>query len=1573
MFSKYGLRKITGVSLKAKRKRVASALLCLALILSVFVVPSVFASSATAFNMEITSASAGNVLDPLYVGELAYFDIKIDSSGLNISDILGNPTLTLYYDAYEYDFTAGKPASEYYVPVINVGGAIAQFAAGPPVINDEAKTVTWPLKDIPGGTSFTIPGNITMPNGTTPLKYPLELKAVLSSEGRSDVVSEITVYWKYDQKTPAKTVEKDDYMNILPSASGEPQRFLVYGGATEGGYITSNPDDTYPVTFTFDNDAVRNDTKRNTSTVTIVDKLPPGAVFDAADNIAGWTDDPGANTVTYSGREDKVALKLRFPGAEIGKDYTNEAEYTYNIENPAYGDTSYSQTVNANVQFAPTEIPGSIYNKVPLRTVRGSKLVAPSGHANRLAIEEEIRGDYWFWNSYKNTMKATPLKDAMISDDSLDVRLRFYAFNISADPGAIVGDAIVQYRVAGQSAWQTLMTITENDLTNHSRPDDALGDRAAFIYEGLHANTIYSDYIFLPEGLVVDGLRLLVKEFAPGKMIFMDVGTVLRDGEADKISNTDMPEFRNATGFHYDWVSDSNRKTFGTAIAYHNVVPYQPKFRGMKIANGAVDKYEGQIFTVSNRLRFYDFDKEDTIIWEGGQIIDLMPQGLEYIPGTVVFTNLNGQTLGSHFVKAEPTVIYDYNGTGMTALIWDLKGEADITWYKGEYTFYYTYQVKILDTAQRGVNTLYGYFHWPEYDKIIGTTNNQSGSGIWKGYVPYRESSDPLLGDINHSGTDDQFLKCELSFTYNAAEGIVAQKGVKGSYNSTYLYAPATGYSQELDTTGSSFKLDIINYSPTNLNKLTVFDVLPYVGDKALVQDQTGVYVDRLSKFAVTLTGPIVLANAKFGSFKVYYSTKDPSPWSGISSYETGAGWVEAGAVTNWGAVRAFKIELVEGYISPNERIEAILNVAMPAAGAVGDLAFNSYAINTDTSYLEAIKAGIEIVTFDVKIDKTSDRESYNSGQTVTYTLTVFNDSKLATTGTVVTDTIPAELTFKGCDRPYSYNSSTKLLTVNLGTLSPLQTSVINITCTVDNVNTPVEIPNTAEVKINEKEKDYNNNKSTHRIRVLPPIGSLVIRKALEGQSAEWGVDNNTVFYAKVWDTSDNTYLIFDAKTDAGGNYVCVGNNTALSKEEYTSKAPAEIEALVTAGDFLDKIPVTVSSFSKLVNLWANRAYKIEEVFIDGTAVPTTDNHGTDAYYWVLYSGNSVVLPANGTNNVLMTNHYEHGEGNLIIAKNLRGYYGDWGVDRSTTFYAQVFDVLNDGLLDHDVPLVFLQTGPYTYKCVGNVERLTEVVNGVNPLYIEPAGTTDQIAELLDTGVIIKDVPFNAGQAAIVTNLWVEGDKPPLDVPLIYAVKENPPIYDPDISYVGNYITFIHEFDGAGGALFEEVNSTITVINTYERGAGKLTISKAFASGSKHGEWEDENGVKIGNGTPFKARVRDNASGDFLTFAARDANGYKYLDSDEVGTVIEFSVNAPAVLYNMPVGAVCLVLEEEGINYTTSYDYGTEGAKSITITNAQMSGSSSQGIVVTNDYEEYSVIAEVEFSKLVYGTADADK
>jgi uncharacterized repeat protein (TIGR01451 family) len=108
-------------------------------------------------------------------------------------------------------------------------------------------------------------------------------------------------------------------------------------------------------------------------------------------------------------------------------------------------------------------------------------------------------------------------------------------------------------------------------------------------------------------------------------------------------------------------------------------------------------------------------------------------------------------------------------------------------------------------------------------------------------------------------------------------------------------------------------------------------------------------------------------------------------------------------------------------------------------------------------------------------------------GTNVTYTLTVTNNGPSTATGVVVTDTLPAGLTYVSNTCGATFASPT--LTWNVGTLALNATATCNLTATV---NQPGPIVNSASVASNQSDPVPGNNVGTATVVGAPPNVALI-------------------------------------------------------------------------------------------------------------------------------------------------------------------------------------------------------------------------------------------------------------------------------------------------------------------------------------------------------------------------------------------------------------------------------------------------------------------------------------------------
>jgi uncharacterized repeat protein (TIGR01451 family) len=120
----------------------------------------------------------------------------------------------------------------------------------------------------------------------------------------------------------------------------------------------------------------------------------------------------------------------------------------------------------------------------------------------------------------------------------------------------------------------------------------------------------------------------------------------------------------------------------------------------------------------------------------------------------------------------------------------------------------------------------------------------------------------------------------------------------------------------------------------------------------------------------------------------------------------------------------------------------------------------------------------------DVEVKKTDSPDPVKEGGTITYTITVRNVSYVSASNVVVTDELPDHTDFISCTSAQgtcSYNSTTGVVTANVGTLTPAQSVVITL-----KVEAPWgwkcdgKIYNTAKVSASHDSNSSNNSATTY-------------------------------------------------------------------------------------------------------------------------------------------------------------------------------------------------------------------------------------------------------------------------------------------------------------------------------------------------------------------------------------------------------------------------------------------------------------------------------------------------------------
>ncbi|MCL2437020.1 MAG: hypothetical protein FWD00_03165, partial [Clostridiales bacterium] len=225
-------------------------------------------------------------------------------------------------------------------------------------------------------------------------------------------------------------------------------------------------------------------------------------------------------------------------------------------------------------------------------------------------------------------------------------------------------------------------------------------------------------------------------------------------------------------------------------------------------------------------------------------------------------------------------------------------------------------------------------------------------------------------------------------------------------------------------------------------------------------------------------------------------------------------------------------------------------------------------------------------------------------------------------------------------------------------------------------------------------------------------VGYLEVHKLFDGFPLDWGIDDETVFYVRIWDVDRGNYLLFKDYQGPDGTFQRVGNHVFGLTEDYQGMPIMEL-------------PISVDQPLRLSHLWTWGKYEVREVrvaspnpimseweafwnSVDLDRDPTFQNrpggvwtdgiwmtetwldhweyvreitneatwNADDDWVWgVTYSDNNGVRELHFYETILvtMTNHYKYSSGNMTIMKDLAGFPEHWGVNEDTVFHAKLW------------------------------------------------------------------------------------------------------------------------------------------------------------------------------------------------------------------------------------------------------------------------------------------------------------
>ncbi len=221
-------------------------------------------------------------------------------------------------------------------------------------------------------------------------------------------------------------------------------------------------------------------------------------------------------------------------------------------------------------------------------------------------------------------------------------------------------------------------------------------------------------------------------------------------------------------------------------------------------------------------------------------VVDLLPVELDFVPGSWSL-DLNGINAN----QPQFTELNDYKSTGRTFLRWEWDTDSMASVPPGE-------QIEIMFDAVINFNAMPGSPSFSNEFAMLNETTNECSSGYKKADV-YDFDED--------ASTTDQFCHDSIDVNVSAAAALESEKWTKGHLDSVWTKYPNTG--STLPGGNADYQLIIRNTGNVSMRDIIVIDVLPFVGDSAVVS-----LTERLSRWRPNLVGEVTAP----AGVTVYYS-----------------------------------------------------------------------------------------------------------------------------------------------------------------------------------------------------------------------------------------------------------------------------------------------------------------------------------------------------------------------------------------------------------------------------------------------------------------------------------------------------------------------------------------------------------------------------------------------------------------------------------------------------------------------------------------------------------------------------
>ena len=264
-------------------------------------------------------------------------------------------------------------------------------------------------------------------------------------------------------------------------------------------------------------------------------------------------------------------------------------------------------------------------------------------------------------------------------------------------------------------------------------------------------------------------------------------------------------------------------------------------------------------------------------------LIEILPDGIHYLENSAIITVGNNVVSTLKDGSLEPKVVYDYKGTGKTALIWkldtiSLKGQGNLI-KNTEALISINYKSVITEFTEKGKNSFEAY---------LKLDNNKQ--------FPAKHGVEDKLNIGDNEGNKIEYNK--ESINYIPTKEFFIKKEVKGSLNDNYRLTPNVAHTEINEEL--TYRVTIMNNKEKALEDIYLLDILPFEGDGV-----HSINKKRQSTFSLALKGPITVPE----EFNVFYTNEKPI--ENLKEYYNGNHW--SSSMTDYTEVRAIKLELKDG------------------------------------------------------------------------------------------------------------------------------------------------------------------------------------------------------------------------------------------------------------------------------------------------------------------------------------------------------------------------------------------------------------------------------------------------------------------------------------------------------------------------------------------------------------------------------------------------------------------------------------------------------------------------------------